>query len=173
MSQILKWFLIDFYRFRRSVRRAARELVCIGYGFSPMASVSDNKNRYQHVVHEERYLHFFDGKVSITYFCIVFCMLMLKFSQPGPTLLPFGSSVVMTAYYQRFYFDDNSLARQMAAALIKLPMLQAMCQSMLGIDVSWGSGGSLNAYLLPIIAVRLFSFFLHFVLKILNTFITF
>lgn len=77
MSQILKWFLIDFYRFRRSVRRAARELVCIGYGFSEMASDSDNENRYQHVMHEERYLHFFSGQVSITYLCMVFCTICL------------------------------------------------------------------------------------------------
>jgi len=103
---------------------------------------------------------------------ILYDMLMLKFSQ-GPALLPFGSSVVMTAYYQRFYFDKDALARQMAAALIKLPMLQVMCQDVLGIDVSWRSGGSLNAYLLPVIAVRPFAFFLHFVFKILNTFNTF
>jgi hypothetical protein len=67
MSQILKWFLLDFYQFRRTVRRAARELVCIGYGFSATASISDNKDRYRDVVHQESYLHYFSGQVSIMY----------------------------------------------------------------------------------------------------------
>jgi hypothetical protein len=44
MSQILMWFLMDFYRFQCSVSKATRELVCISYGFSVMASVSDDKN---------------------------------------------------------------------------------------------------------------------------------
>ena len=67
MSQILKWLLLDFYRFRRTVRRAARALVCIGHGFSATASISDNINRYRDVVHQESYLHYFSGRVSIMY----------------------------------------------------------------------------------------------------------
>jgi hypothetical protein len=43
----------------------------------------------------------------------------------------------------------------MAAALIKLPRLEEICQSMFNIDISWRSGGALNAYLLPVIAVHL------------------
>ena len=65
----------------------------------------------------------------------------------------------MTTYYQRFYSDEDSLARRMAAALVKLPRLQEICQSMFNIDISWRSGGSLNAYLLPAIAVRLLATF--------------
>ena len=83
---------------------------------------------------------------------------MLKFSQ-GPALLPFGSSVVMTTYYQCFYFDKDALARRMAAALVKLPRLEEICQNMFNIDISWRSGGALNAYLLPVIAVRLLATF--------------
>jgi hypothetical protein len=69
------------------------------------------------------------------------------------------------------YFNKDAIACQMASAIIKLPMLQVMCQSILRIDVSWRSRGSLNTYLLPVIVMHLFAFFLHFVSKILNTFI--
>jgi hypothetical protein len=79
---------------------------------------------------------------------------MLKFSQ-GRSELPFGSSVVMTAYYNRFYFDRDALARRMTITLAKLPRIEELCRIMFDFDISWRSGGSLNAYLLPVIAVRL------------------
>jgi hypothetical protein len=66
MSQILKWFLVDFYKFRQSVRRTTRDLVCEGYGFSATKSVADNIKLFTDIIHMAQYLHYFntDGRVG-------------------------------------------------------------------------------------------------------------
>jgi hypothetical protein len=78
------------------------------------------------------------------------------FSQSLQTLatLAFGSPVIMTAFYNRFYKDKDSLARRMASAINKHPLLLIICQQRFGFDVSWASGGALNPFLLCVIAVR-------------------
>jgi hypothetical protein len=71
-----------------------------------------------------------------------------------PATLAFGSPVVMTAFYNRFYEDHDSLARRMASAINKLPLILIICKERYGYDVSWASGGALNSFLLCVIAVR-------------------
>ena len=60
----------------------------------------------------------------------------------------------MTAFYNRFYKDDDSLARRMASAINKLPLILIICKERFGYDVSWASRGALNLFLLCVIAVR-------------------
>ena len=64
-TQILKWFLVDFYKFRQSVRRAARDIVCVGYGFSATNSVADNVKLYNDIIQSARYAHWFDGPYMV------------------------------------------------------------------------------------------------------------
>jgi hypothetical protein len=82
LAQILKWFLVDFYKFRQSVRRAARDIVCVGYGFSATKSVADNIKLYNDIIHLARYAHWFDGDhlvgtVSIPYYLDIAVLLTI------------------------------------------------------------------------------------------------
>ena len=72
-----------------------------------------------------------------------------------PAILAFGGPVVMTAFYNQFYKDDDSLAGRMSSAINKLPLILIICKERLGYNVSWASRGALNSFLLCVIVVCL------------------
>jgi hypothetical protein len=74
ISQILKWFLVDFYKFRQSVRRTTRDLVCEGYGFSATKSATDNIKLFTDIIRMARYLHYFDTDGQVGFAFVIWCI---------------------------------------------------------------------------------------------------